>query len=147
MKEVIFIHDGEEIASLNDLFLLLKSPPKISAPEPKTYYVDIPGKHGHLDLSTALTGEVRYKNRKIELEFVPVFFNNLYNDYAYTIVLNALHGKTMEVQLPDKIIDCVWVGKILVGEPEIEKSHIMTIKVTVDAYPYRYSLDNGEEAL
>lgn len=147
MKEVIFIYEGGEISSLNDLMLLLKSPPKISAPEPKTYYVDIPGAHGQLDLSTALTGEVRYKNRKIELEFVPIYFNSVFNHYLHSALLTEFHGKTMIVHLPDDMTTSLWVGKVLVGEPEIEKSHIMTFKITIDAYPYKTNLDNDEEML
>lgn len=98
-------------------------------------------------MSTALTGGVKYKNRKIELEFVCAFMNRVYNNYIYRILLNALHEKTVTVKLPDDdILETVWTGKILIGEPEIEKDFIMSIKMTIDAYPYSMN-SSGNEVL
>ena len=43
---------------------------EISDPEQKTYFVEIPGRDGVIDLSEALVGDVKYGNREIRMEFI-----------------------------------------------------------------------------
>ena len=114
--------------------LYLKSPPKISSPEPKTYYVDIPGMHGEMDLSKALTGSVKYKKRKIEMEFVIVAGREEWSA-LYSEILSALHGQTQNITLDD---DPEWyyTGMVTVGDPERDKK-VVTLKMTADVAPYK----------
>ena len=53
----------------DDWYLIPSSRPVINPPKPKTKYIDIPGADGHLDLSTALTGDIAYECREGSLEF------------------------------------------------------------------------------
>lgn len=48
------------------LILTAKS---VTPPEVKTYYVDIDGRSGSLDLSEALTGEISYQDRTVSASF------------------------------------------------------------------------------
>ena len=50
----------DNIHSVNDLGLSL-STVEITPPEPKTYIIEIAGADGSLDLTEALTGDVKYK--------------------------------------------------------------------------------------
>lgn len=114
--------------------LMLKTAPKITAPEPKTYYVDIPGANGKLDLTEALTGAVRYKNREIKLEF------NRWADRKawsalYSEILSALHGQIKQITLDDDP-DCYYTGRVTVGDPEW-KGKIVTLKITAEVEPYK----------
>ena len=45
----------------------------VTPPEPKTYYVELDGMDGTLDLSESLTGEISYKDRTVSAAF---FTNN-----------------------------------------------------------------------
>lgn len=69
----------------------------LSPPEPKTYTVDIPGGDGVIDLTSALTGDVAYKNRQQTFTFMvanPDSFERVKTD-----VSNFLHGKAFDYQI------------------------------------------------
>ena len=114
--------------------LFLKSAPKVTSPEPKTYYVDIPGAHGSLDLTTALTGNVKYKNRKITMEFIMVAGREDWSA-IYSEILSALHGQTKKITLDDDP-NCYYTGRVTVGDPDRD-GKIVTLKMTAEVEPYK----------
>lgn len=69
----------------------------LSPPEPKTYTVDIPGGDGVIDLTSALTGGVAYKNRQQEFSFMVVNPDSF--ERVKTDVSNFLHGKEFDYQI------------------------------------------------
>lgn len=69
----------------------------LSPPEPKTYTVDIPGGDGVIDLTSALTGDVAYKNRQQEFSFMVVNPDSF--ERVKTDVSNFLHGKEFDYQI------------------------------------------------
>lgn len=69
----------------------------LSPPEPKTYTVDIPGGDGVIDLTSALTGDVAYKNRKQTFPFMVVNPDSF--ERVKTDVSNFLHGKEFDYQI------------------------------------------------
>ena len=117
-----------------DWGLLLKSPPKITSPEPKTHYVDIPGAHGSMDLTEALTGKVQYKNRTIEAEFITLAdradWSAIYSD-----ILSALHGQMVDISLDDDPA-YYYKGRVTVGDPERDMKHV-TIRMTAEVEPFK----------
>lgn len=117
-----------------DWGLMLKSSPKITSPAPKTHYVDIPGMHGSLDLTEALTGKVQYKNRKISLEFVTVASREAWAA-TYSDILSALHGRLTEIILDDDPLH-YYTGRVTVGDPERD-GKIVTIKMTAEVEPFK----------
>lgn len=114
--------------------LLLRATPKITSPEPKTYYVDIPGTHGALDMTTALTGGVKYKNRKITMDFIMMAGREEWSA-IYSAILAALHGQTKRITLDDDP-NCYYTGRVTVGNPERE-GKIVTLKMTAEVEPYK----------
>lgn len=123
-----------------DWGLLLKSPPKITSPEPKTHYVDIPGAHGSMDLTEALTGKVQYKNRTIEAEFVTLAGREDWSA-IYSDILSVLHGQMVEITLDDDPTH-YYKGRVTVGDPERDRKHV-TIKLTAEVEPFKKSYEGA----
>lgn len=114
---------------------MLKSPPKISSPEPKTHYVDIPGAHGAMDLTKALTGKVQYHNRKIELEFITTAGREDWSA-VYSDILSELHGQMKEITL-DEDPTHYYKGRVKVGDPEWDNVKAVTLKMTAEVEPFK----------
>lgn len=115
--------------------LMLKTPPKISSPEPKTHYVDIPGAHGAMDLTEALTGKVRFHNRKIEMEFITVADRESWSA-IYSDILATLHGQMTEISLDDDP-QHYYKGRVTVGDPERDNDKAVTLKMTAEVEPFK----------
>ena len=83
-------------------FKLVLAQKEIAIPEANTNFVEVPGRNGLLDLSTALTGEMTYQNREIVLTFVTqdsisgVSWANLYASVA-----QAYHGQMAVIVFDD----------------------------------------------
>lgn len=118
-----------------DWGLMLQSPPKISSPEPKTHYVDIPGAHGAMDLTEALTGKVQYHNRKIELEFITMAGREDWSA-VYSDILSELHGQMKEITLDDDPTH-YYKGRVTVGDPERVNEKAVTLKMTAEVEPFK----------
>ena len=120
--------------------LMLKSTPKISSPEPKTHYVDIPGAHGAMDLTEALTGKVQYKNRQIEFEFITMAGRSDWSA-IYSEILSELHGQVKKITLDDDPLH-YYTGRVTVGDPERDKKHV-TVKMTAEVEPFKKSIEGA----
>lgn len=118
--------------------LMLRTAPKITSPQPKTKYVDIPGSDGRLDLSEMLTGKVQYKNRKIDLTFVVMAGREEWSA-IYSDILNDLHGQVKEIRLDDDPTN-IYTGRVSVGDPEMENK-VITLRMTADVEPYKKTAD------
>lgn len=121
-----------------DWGLMLAKPPKISSPEPKTHYVDIPGAHGAMDLTEALTGKVQYKNRDIEMEFVAMADREDWSA-IYSDILAVLHGQVAEITLDDDP-QHYYKGRVKVGDPQRDRKHVI-IKMTAEVEPFKRSYE------
>lgn len=118
--------------------LMLQTAPKITSPQPKTHYVDIPGANGALDLTELLTGKVQYKNRKIEMAFVTLAGREEWSA-VYSEILNELHGQTKEIRIDDDPLS-IYTGRVTVGDPEL-KNNVITIRMTAEVEPYKKTID------
>ena len=123
--------------------LMLKTAPKVTSPQPKTHYVDVPGAHGALDLTEMLTGKVQYKNRKIEMEFVTLAGREEW-PAIYSEILNELHGQMKEIRLDDDP-QHVYKGRVTVGDPEMEYT-VVTLRMVAEVEPYKKTI-NGKAVL
>lgn len=125
-----------------DWGLMLKSPPKISSPEPKTHYVDIPGTHGAMDLTEALTGKVQYHNRKIEFEFIDAMADREDWSAIYSDILSELHGQMKEISLDDDPTH-YYKGRVTVGDPERVNEKAVTLKMTAEVEPFKRTYEGA----
>lgn len=122
-----------------DWGLMLRQSPKITSPEPKTHYVDIPGAHGALDLTELLTGKVQYKNRKITMEFVTMADRDDWSA-IYSDILTELQGQLKQITLDDDPL-CYYTGRVTVGEPERVNDQTVMVKMTADVEPYKKTIE------
>lgn len=120
--------------------LMLKTAPEIASPEPKTYYVDILGAHGSMDLTEALSGKVQYKNRKIKLEFISMAGREEWSA-IYSAFLSDVHGLVKEIKFDDDP-QHVYKGRVTVGDPVWHKETV-TLPVTVEAEPFKKSIEGN----
>lgn len=133
INDVIF---NGEISSFYDWNIVLTKS-DIEFPEPKTSTVDIKGSDGVLDLSEALTGEIKYSNRTIDLTF------ELLDDSDYTALISRigayLHGKKITIQLTNDPL-YYYTGRASIDNWECVKRK-GKIVITVDCDPYKYRVD------
>lgn len=123
-----------------DWGLMFRTAPVITSPAPKTHYVDIPGAHGAMDLTEALTGKVQYKNRKITMEFVTKAGREDWSA-IYSDILSELHGQMKEITLDDDPLH-TYKGRVTVGDPERDKK-LVIVKMTAEVEPFKKSIDGA----
>jgi len=117
---------------------LILSAKEINPPTPKIVRVDIDGRDGTLDLSRALTGEMKFNNRSASFSFLVT--EGTQSDRAYMIqtIINSLHGQRLEIREPD------FPGYYLIGECAVENTvnnkSYGSFTVTADCDPYYYSI-------
>lgn len=120
--------------------LMLRTAPVITSPAPKTHYVDIPGTHGAMDLTEALTGKVQYKNRKMTLEFVTKADRAVWSA-IYSDILNELHGQLKEITLDDDPLH-TYKGRVTVGDPERD-GKLVYMKMTAEVEPFKKTIEGA----
>lgn len=116
--------------------LLLKSRPVISPPVPKTKMIQVPGTNTVIDLTEALTGEVKYETRTIRCEFCVIGGRSKWSA-VYSAILNEIHGKRMQIIMDDDP-NYYYIGRVAVEEWESEKV-TSTIVITAEVEPYKQS--------
>lgn len=121
--------------SFNDWSLLLNERPKISPPEPKTDYVDIPGGDGSLDFTESLFGDVKYKTRILEFTFITLKARKQWTE-LYSDILDYLHGQRMKI-IFDEDPDFYYIGRVSVNEWKSSKAY-STIVINAEVDPYKY---------
>ena len=121
------------IDSSTDLNLLLTNR-KIGNPEPKTEYIDVPGRGAPLDF-TEFFGDVQYENRKLEFDFLYLEHHSTFTN-KYSELLNKLQGRKMKITLSDDP-DFYYLGRITVGDWENDNS-IGKVNITVECDAYKY---------
>lgn len=120
--------------SYDDFNLLLK-PKTRPFPTPKTNYVSIEGRDGDLDLTTSLTGDVKYENISYSLEF---YLKDKRVDWE-TILLELstyIHGKRMNLSFSEDP-DYYYVGRYTLNQVESDRN-IGSIVIDCNLEPYRY---------
>lgn len=110
----------------------------LSPAEYQENYVEVPGRNGALDLSTALTdGEPRYNSRTMEATLERSDGTRLEREAAIDAMINWLDGWKMDIFLPDDELHYI-TGRVRVAKEYNDPAHAaVTITATVD--PWRYN--------
>jgi predicted phage tail component-like protein len=128
--------------SLDDFDVYLKSK-TISAPEVQTKYVEVPMRDGSIDMTESLTGTVKYKDRKIKMNFKYI---GKYEDIWTKIseIENYLHGKRMKLVFDDDFA-YFYTGRLTVDNASVKSgAGEFTITGVVEPYKYDNSYDGSE---
>ena len=120
--------------SYTDFNLILR-PKERPFPTPKTNYVSIEGRDGDLDLTTSLTGDVKYENISYSLEFTLKDERAAWEDTLLELS-TYLHGKKMNLTFSE---DPNWyyVGRYTLNNVESDRN-IGLLVVDCILEPYRY---------
>lgn len=119
--------------SYTDFGLILK-PKTRPFPTPKTNYVSIEGRDGDLDLTTSLTGDVRYENISYSLEF---YLKDKRVDWETTLLelSTYLHGKKMNLSFSEDP-NYYYVGRYTLNDLEQDRNLGMIV-IDCVLEPYR----------
>ena len=124
--------------------LLLKSRPEISPPKPKTKLIQVPGTNTVIDLTEALTNEVKYEPRTIRCEFCVIGGRPKW-PAVYSAVLNELHGKKMQIIMDDDP-NYYYEGRVVVDQWESDEI-TATIVISAEVMPYKQARYGGGRSL
>lgn len=115
---------------------------KLTAPAAKKYTVTVPGRHGILDMSEALTGDVVYHNGTLTAVFA--FPSNMPDWHKlYSRILTYLHGRRRCI-IVDTDPRYYYEGRCSVSSVREDGVH-STFTVTADVYPYKRTLQSTVE--
>ena len=134
--------------SINDIDMLktykmaLKDRHCVQPPVPKTFYQDIPGADGSMDLSEAIAGRVIYERGIITLNFGCGYSIDEW-PAVFSEILRIFHGKTGKLIFDDDP-QYYYTGRMVVGDYNRVRT-LGTFTITVEADPYKYELMAGDE--
>lgn len=116
-------------------FGLILTTKEITPPEAQTKYVDVPMRDGSIDMSEALSDEVKYKNRTITMKFTYTGARSLWSS-KFTEVAEAIHGLRQKIIFDDDS-GFYYMGRTTIeGWDTTGKFAVMTL--TCDVEPYKY---------
>lgn len=118
----------------------------ISPPEIQMQSLNIPGRNGKIDLTTALTGDPTYDNREIEIVLNgkkpaadwPAFMSDF---------MNQFHGQSVKLVFDDDP-QFYYQGRAIVNDDYKKGTEVASFSILVDAEPFKYDLmDSAEDWL
>ncbi len=118
---------------------LILSAKTINPPTPKTITVNIDGRDGTLDLSRALTGEMKFNDREASFSFLVTEGSQSDREYMIRTIINALHGQRLKIIEPD-FPELYLIGECSVGNVVNNKAY-GSFTVSAVCEPYKYSVD------
>lgn len=128
--------------SFTDFGLAIGNTNYIEAPEYDTYYVNVPGRDGFLDLSETIAGRVIYRQRKISIEFGGKGECNEW-DAKMSDIRNKFHGKTVQL-IFDNDPEWYWTGRADINDYD-RFQNMGTFKFEIpQADPFKYKVTAQE---
>ncbi|MDD3002055.1 MAG: mtfA protein [Candidatus Riflebacteria bacterium] len=109
-------------------------------PEAKTYEQDVPGTDGTLDITEAITPDVKFKNRNISLEFETLDEDFCEWGILISDIANYIAGRRFKIIL-DTDPGFYYIGRLNIDVEKTERANgKLVISGDVDPYKYeRYS--------
>jgi len=124
---------------------LILSAKKIDPPTPKIVTVDVDGRDGSLDLSRALTGEMKFNDREASFSFLVTEGTQSDREYMIQTITNAIHGRRLNIIEPD-FLDKYLIGECVVTNVMNNKAYA-SFDVVATCEPYRYSVNETIRAI
>lgn len=111
----------------------------LTPPQYRAQFIEVPGRDGDLDLSTALTdGEPRYGSRTLTATFERSDGTRLQRENAINEMVNWLDGWSLNIQLPDDETHYL-TGRVSVAKNFNDLAHA-SVTVTAICDPWRYAV-------
>ena len=125
--------------SYNDFKLLLTSK-VISPPSPQINKVSVPLRDGAIDLTCALTDDVKYDDRKITMTFTMIEPSKSWPERVSQIQ-NYLHGQRMKIVFDDDAA-FYYIGRISVNEWASSR-HNGKLVIEGSVEPFKYDITSS----
>lgn len=111
---------------------------ELSSPAYRSNFVEVPGRDGDIDLSTALTdGAPRYGNRTLVATFESSEGNRVDRENRINVMTNWLDGWRMNITLPDDSLHYL-TGRVSVERNYNDPAHA-AVTITAVCDPWRYN--------
>ena len=126
----------------DDWRLIPTAKPTFPSPEPQYKFVDVPGKNGSIDLSTYLTGGIRYSDRTGSFEFKAIDTSEDW-DVRCNSIAKFLHGQSLKIYLEDDPF-YYYEGRVTMSKNSGDKVPTITFNYRVG--PYKIHKNTGDQA-
>ena len=127
-----------EYHTADDWGLILNAK-SIDPPTPKYVKVSVDGRDGDLNLSRALTGDLKYNNRGASFTFLVTEGTQAERAELIREITNIVHGKELQIIEPDNE-DYYLLGECLITDIGNDKAYgYFTIEA--DCEPYYYAIN------
>lgn len=135
--------DGTVAHTYGSWGMLQVGPAIISPPKVQTKFIEVTGRDGSLDYTTALDGNVHFESRDFETTLRCVA-TRAELPAIYSRILNFLHGRKLKATCDDDQ-NYYWEGRFEAKAPKWKKGYWeIDIKGTVDPYKYSRSTTMGD---
>lgn len=134
----VYFGDNHTVADWG-LILTAKT---IDPPSPKIINVSVDGRDGSLDLSRALTDDIKYNDREASFSFLVTEGTQSDRSYMINTIVNALHGQRLKIIEPD-LPNFYLIGECSVSNVSNDKA-FGSFDVKAVCEPYRYMVDEVE---
>lgn len=135
--------DGTTAHTYGSWGMLQVGPAIISPPKVQTKFIEVTGRDGSLDYTTALDGNVHYESRDFETTLRCVA-TRAELPTIYSKILNFLHGRKLKAVCDDDK-NYYWEGRFEAKAPKWKKGYWeIDIIGTVDPYKYSKSTTMGD---
>lgn len=134
----IVADDGTSYHSFTDFGLAIGNNNYIEAPEYDTYYVEVPGRDGLLDLTEMITGRPTYRTREINIELGGMGDPNTW-DAKISQLRNLFHGHVVKL-IFDNDPTYYWTGRAeIIDYDRFRNLGTFTLAIP-QADPFKYAL-------
>lgn len=125
-----------------DLIMTSKT---INPPQPKLVKVSVEGRDGDLDLSRALTSDIKYENREASFSFLATEGTQAERNELIRTITRAIHGKELKIIDPDND-DYYLFGECSVSDVSNNKAY-GSFTVTANCEPYYQAINEVNRIL
>lgn len=112
---------------------------RIDPPSPKYNKVSVDGRDGDINVSRALTGDIKFNNRSASFTFLMTEGTYEEREELLAEINNYIHGNLLNIIEPDDL-EHYLVGECTVSNVTNDRA-LASFVVTADCEPYRYTLD------
>ncbi|SHJ87763.1 phage tail family protein [Hespellia stercorisuis] len=137
------VSTGECFHTINDWHLAIGNNNCIGDPEQETFYLDIPGADGFLDMSEATTGRRIFKNRPVT---ILLGGKNKRNDWDIIVsdIRNKIEGREVKI-IFDNDPGFYWIGRAKISDFDRNREIGSFTLAIPKADPYKYNVADSTE--
>ena len=138
------VSTGAKYHTWHDWGLTVTNGAPIGDPEQETNYITVPGRSNLLDASEALTGDVVFKGRPINMQMA-ICGNPLMFDHVVSQIRNKVDGRKVKITF-DNDRSHYWLGRINIKDnARTSRLGAFTLSAYVDAY--KHDVASSQEKL